>query len=421
MDEIIFNSKSESPQVQSKISGGKKYQSEGNIAFTRKQKTISEAKRKELEAVYSNVCVHDFDDEYHMSEEERHQRFTYYEAFSKLRRCKRKFRKLDEYVEVFRMTMDVLDLVASNNGVYPKQKFIKMVLKGKIEVFGLTFPKYIGKDRKQINWEYVEEFIEDRTRDTRELRRDKDDNEYFDEMTDEEKIEVLFDKDEWARIEDVIDNPPEYTGEYSYDYDDEDCPDYMVYPADPKFTKELMKENPSLLRCLKDIVKADRKAKIRNNRLNNFVYEMTEDDFEYIQRMDEERGYKSSSDIPVFKGDIMNDNDYEKYMCELERYEREHIKYNYRGQMRTVEEIEEIEVKDMLDEAGWNLRNLYNNKEKEKKLKKAYKKDKKREEELKKQLLAINKRKEKRKGKEIEFNSKKHKKKKEKKKKKESD
>lgn len=418
MDEIIFNSKSESPQVQSKISGGKRYESEGKInTFTRKQKTISEQKRKELEAIYSNVCVHDFDDEYHMSEEERLKRFTYYEAFSKIRKCKRKFRKLDEYVEVFRLTMEVLDLVASDNGVYPKEKFIKMVLKGKIEVFGLNFPKYIGKDRKQINWDYVREFIEDPTKDTRELRKDED-NEYFDEMTDEEKVDILFDKEQWEAIEDVIDNPPEDNGEYSYD--EYDCPDYMVHEADPKFVKQIMKESPSLLRSIKDAIRTDRKMRAQQNRLNNFVFEMTEDDFDYIQKIDNDRGYKSCSDMPVFKGDIMNDKDYDNYMYRLEKYEREHIKYNYHGKMMTIEDIEEAEVKDLLDKSGWNLRNLYNNKEKEKKLKKAYKRDKKREEELKKQLLAINKRNKKRKGKEIEFNSKKHKKK-SKKKKKESD
>ena len=118
----------------------------------------------------------------------------------------------------------------------------------------------------------------------------------------------------------------------------------------------------------------------------------------------------------------MNDEDYKRYMMELNEYERTQIKVNYNGKMRTQDEIDEIELKDMLEEAGWNVRNLYKNKEKEKKLKKAIKKDRKREKELKKQLLNIQNRNKKRKGEDIEFDSKKkNKEKKKKKKDKESD
>ena len=134
---------------------------------------------------------------------------------------------------------------------------------------------------------------------------------------------------------------------------------------------------------------------------------MTEEDYEYIAKIDRDRGYVSDSDIPKFKGDIMNDDDYNRYMYELDRYEKDHIKENYRGKMRTIGEIEEIELKNALEEAGWNLRALYREKDKEKKLRKAYKADKKREEELKKKLTAIQSRQEKRKKTNVKFNSKK--------------
>ena len=64
---------------------------------------------------------------------------------------------------------------------------------------------------------------------------------------------------------------------------------------------------------------------------------------------------------------------------ELQEYEDENIKENYNGRMKSLSEIRELELKALLEENGWNIRALYNNKEKEEKLRKAMKRDKRRE------------------------------------------
>jgi hypothetical protein len=108
-------------------------------------------------------------------------------------------------------------------------------------------------------------------------------------------------------------------------------------------------------------------------------------------------------------------------MYALEEYENTQIKKNYRGKMRTQEEIDYMELIDAFEKDGWNVRSLYNMKEDEKKAKKIAKRDRKEEERLKARLLKLDERAKARKG-GIEVNSKKSKKKEKKsKKKKESD
>ena len=421
MEELVFNVKSSHPTAEPNTTGRRSFSGrKSNFNFTRKERTISEKKRKELEEAYSKVVVHDFGDDYHLSEEERQKKNKYYQAFARLKKCKRKFRKLDEYVKVYRLCLEALQLVAEGNGIYDPEKFMRMALRGEIEVYGLTFPKYVGKNKKDVNWKYVNEYIVYPDKDVSELSSSNNDDD--NDMDDEDAIEILFEKDEWKAIEEAIahDEDEDVFMPYDEDNNNGDRDDVAVV-ATSKETKELTKNAPEVVRAIKNATREARRRRNRDSRLNSYVFNMTEDDFEYIAKLDNRRGYDSDSDIPEFHGDIMNRGDYKRYLYALDNYEREQIKKNYNGKMRTQEEIDEIELLDALESSGWNVRALYKQKEKEKKLKKAYKKDKKREEELKKRLLAVQSRNKKRKSK-VEFDSKKKKKdKKKKKSKKESD
>ena len=108
------------------------------------------------------------------------------------------------------------------------------------------------------------------------------------------------------------------------------------------------------------------------------------DSLENISRY--ELKYMNTDDIPKFKGDLTNDDDYHKYLHELEEWENENIKINYNGKLKTPEEINDIQLKTELDKAGWNMRNLYENKEKEAKLKAIRKSEKRREKLLRQKL-----------------------------------
>lgn len=409
--ELVFNIKSKKPTatpVEHKMSMSGSVNS--GFTFTRKRRKITAEQYKELEQMYQTVVVNDYGDEYHMSEEERKKKFVYYEAFMKVKRCKRKFHKLDEYVRVYRICLECLRVVANNNGVYDPEKFMRMVIRGDIEVFGLHFPKYIGKDKKDINWDFIARLIMDPSRDASEVSKEQ--HSPLDNMDEEELKARLFDKNELKRIFTTIDND-EYMGMRAYDEETErENPRGIIFVADEKETKKLIKRDPTLLKCVKEMVKEDRKRKQQNGRLRSFAFDLSEDDFDYIASIDQSRGYHSESDIPKFKGDIMKRRDYMRYMKSLDDYEKTQIKVNYKGKMRSEEEIQEIELKDALEAAGWNVRKLYREKDKIKKLKKAYKRDKKREDDLKRRLMEIQDRQKKRKKKSsVEFNSKKKKKK----------
>ena len=412
---IVFNVKSEpttTPSENFRITRGGYTPNRNEEPY--KPKEISEEKFRELAKKYETVCVHDYGDEYHMSEEERAQKNRYYEVFSKIIRCKRKYQKIDEYVKTFRLCMECLREVADNNGVYDPGKFIKLVMKGEIEVYGLNFPKYTWKDKKSINWNYIAEFIiGDEDPATLIIKKD---SQYVD-MSDDDAFTTLFTEEEQQAIIQSIHadlfNDDGSIVPYYGDNDTHTENAGLAITASNKETKKLVSEIPELVRTIRDLEKARKKSQALSSNLRQYAFDMTEDDYREIEAMDRARGIISSSDVPQFKGDISNKRDYKRYLYELRQYELENIKENFNGKMRTLEDIRELQLKDALERAGWNLRALYRQKDKEKKLKKAYKEDKRREEALKQKLLAIQKRQEKRdKKSDIAYDTKKKKKKK---------
>lgn len=421
MDEVkstlVFDAKSKAPAstpTRKSSSGGFDF----NSVNKRKPRICSPERREEILKEYEVVVVNDFNDEYHMSEEERKTKFRFYEAFAKVRRSKRKFQKLNEFVTAFRHCLECLDVVSEHNGVYPPDKFKSLVLRGEIEVFGLRFPKYVGKNRKDINWEYISKFILDNSLNPDDLVKTKTTE--LDNISDDELVEKLFTNDELQEFTNIL-QAPEDTVSVSYDESDENCTREDIVVIDSKKSmKKLIDMAPDVLKTVRDVVKAERKLRAIQMHTSSIVFDLTDDDMEKIEKFDRRYNFISDSDIPQFTGDIMNRKDYMKYMAALAEYERTQIKVNYNGKMRTQEEIDEIELKNALEEAGWNVRALYKKQNFENKLKKAQKEDRKREEALKKKLIKLQTRQKNRKKGRIEFDTKKKKKKHGKKKSKES-
>lgn len=406
---LIFNAKStipkSDPEYDENYSDGSGSHHR-SPTFTRfKKRPLSPEKYAELEKMYSTVVVHDFGDEYHMSEEERKKKFQFYDAFSKVTKCKRKYRKLDEFVRVFRYCLECLDVVAQNNGVYDPEKFKKLVLRGDIDVFGLHFPKYIGKDKKQINWSYISEFVLDKERDYKELSKEQKSE--ISEMSTEEAYEQLFTEEEKRIIAEAVEHMDDDEIDMPYDEDDpNDKRTNIVVVSDKEDTKALTKMAPVILDYVKEEIRSQKRRSDMEYRMHSFVWENQQDDMDRIAAMDEERGWESDDDFPIFTGDISKRKDFMKYLMALENYELEECKVNYRGKMRTESQVREIELKDALEKDGWNIRNLYGNKKNDKKLKKARKKEKQLEKELKEKLIKLNERKVKRGEAPIEFDAK---------------
>lgn len=403
-----------------KLSGEETLKIMKSIDEARKNLYIPPARLEKMESTYGVSIVHDFGDEYHLTDEEREAQNNYYKLFARLNKCKRKYRKINEFVECARISLQCLQAVAENNTVYETDEFMALVMKEKIIVNGWFYPKYNGRDRKQLSWDYITEFIFS-DRDPRELLKQKSDEyEFLTEDELEEEAKILFSEEEYNEIFKAPDPEQTYREEvHVIDLDEEkfDNDSNIAIIADRSETKDFLKAAPELLILAKEI----RREMKSEEHLNRYVSDIRKDDIEAIEEYDSKRKFVSDSDIPEFKGDITSSKDYHKYLRELKLYEETQIKVNYAGKMRTEEEIKELQLKEALESAGWNIRVLYDNQVKEKKLKKALKADKKREKKLKEQLTKVQDRSKRRMGIDIEDGSKKKKKNKKNKKKSEDD
>lgn len=333
--------------------------------------------------VYSHVVVQDFEDEYHMSKEERDKMRETYDKFFRLKRgFTKKIRKLDKYVEACRLCMDIIEDTAETNGIYDPDKFKAMVLNGQATINGLNFPKFQGKGKKNINWEYVAEFILDKTRDVRELvdreqlsedSLEIDEDDLFTEEELEEILRPLSDEELYIRSGIAL-NP------------EDAAPGAAMYMS-KKDRKELIKVFPSYIKTMKSAKKS-----ISNRKSNSMVWQLDQDQLQFIQEYDAKIQGKKSTEPPKFKGDASKQSDVDAYLYAMDQWEKEHTLVEYNGRYITLEEMEDIRVKELLESSGWNLRNLYDNKDRAKRIQKAKENDKKRIKQLKDMLAEIQKR-----------------------------
>lgn len=376
----------------------------------RKEINITPERRQSLIENYQNVVVHNFGDDYHLSMEERVAKNALYAAFHKIRIAKRKYNNIVGYVIQMRNCLECLDKVAeANKLVYPKDKFIKDVLNGKITVLGLDFPKYKGSDRKEINWDYIAKLILDPTRDPKEELVQEESKEVIISNEEEanEKIHEVFTEEEINQIFGDYSEEIQEKMKYPFDPDEDEVYDGLVLDSNKKASKKFVKTVPGAIRAIKTIKKKQRGSDM----LHSFTYQLQEDDFRTIEELDRERGFSFENEPPEFKGDILNDDDYKRYLYRLDCWMQENVREEYEGNMRTLEEINMEEIKKGLEAHGWNIRNIYGNKKIEKKAKKEQKEIDKKTERLKARMLKLESRKVKDSS-EFTVNSKKKKKKK---------
>ena len=366
---------------------------------TKKQEDVLEEVRKKtvylperrvkefLEEGYDCVVVNTFyNDDYHLSDEEKASNNEFYKEFVKYNKMKNTYRKLDEYVIKVRELLKCLDLVAQKNGVYDPDKFKKMYLKGKINIVGLRWPRFKGKEKKDISYDYLTEFILS-DRDPKEIlpsyKQDYED--------DELESEDLFNEGELDKILGPLTEDELRCENTFYDEDEDvDGTNAVIAMGNKEFKKTFKGFEREFDYAIKDIKRRRRSQDILSS---SYIHELTYDDIDRIAEYDQTYKFKSSDDIPEFKGDASNSKDYYKYIQKLEKFDRKHTKINIGGKMKTLEEADEIQLKELLENAGWNIRNFAINKEQEEKLKKIKKLDKKKEQKLKEKLLAIKNRK----------------------------
>ena len=119
-----------------------------------------------------------------------------------------------------------------------------------------------------------------------------------------------------------------------------------------------------------------------------------DDDIDMLASNDRRYRHVSKTDMPEFKGDLLNEKDYYKYMLKLDEYEENQMaEEDFHGRHKTNAEIEELRLKEELEENGWDIRKLYKDKSSRKKMKKMKKKDMKRESRMKQKIINLQSRK----------------------------
>lgn len=341
---------------------------------------------KKMREIYSKVVVQDFDDEYHMSKEERTRMQEQYEKIFTLKKgFTKKIRRLDKFVEAYRLCIQIVNELAESNGIYDPDTFRKMAFSGEIEIGGVTFPKFQGKRKKHINWKYVAECIIDPSKNVMDLIN-WDQEERDSSMV---HVEPLSD-DEMKRI--MAPYTEEDKKHQFLNIFEDISKDGIATRVTKKDRKKLIKLFPNYIGQLKNM-------RGRNNvseRKKSHVWQMEQDQLDFIREYDAKYRNGKEQGEPVFDGNVLSNESVRAFVYRMEEYERETTLVEYNGRYITQEELEDLRIKEMLESNGYNLRNLYDNKEQEKRNRKASENDRKRIKRLRKMLAEIQERKEER-------------------------
>jgi hypothetical protein len=302
---------------------------------------------------FNEVVVNDFGDEYHLTEEEREAQNQFYAAFRVVRKLKKVYRNAVKYVEAMREILKCLDIIAERNGVYEPEKFKMMYFKGKIEIYGLQFPRFKGPEKKMIDSRYLMEFI---------LGDDPAymiDPRYVDES--ETKYEDLPLEERLKRWNPehlkLIETPLDHRFETEYFDPDEDDPDgtnVVPYLTEKEY-KKLCKIDE-----FKDVMgMVERRLSLKDNLESAIRQNFVSDEFDKIAQYDKKHGYKSKDDFPEFHGDLTDkygrtSKAFKRWERDVEKWEKKHNLVNYYGKMITEEEHEDIILREMIEDAGMN-------------------------------------------------------------------
>ena len=340
---------------------------------------------EKLRKMYGTVVVQDFSDEYHMSRKEREAMRQQYEKFFILKqKYTKKIRKLDKFVEAYRLCIDIINEFAETNNVYEPDVFRRMAFNGEIRIEGLHFPKFQGRKKKHINWKYVAECIMDKTKNVLDLVNwdTADNTSHVDtvQLSDSEMSNIMkpYTAEEKDRQE--LNIFQDISG------------DGVAIRTSKKDRKNLMKVFPAFREQVKNM-RAKKDGGDARKRSN--IYTLEQEQLDYIKEYDAKYQQGKALGRPKFNGKLDNAS-VNAYLYAMEQYENETTLVPYNNRYVTKEEYEYLQVKELLEASGYNLRNLYDNKEREKKLQKAKKEDLKRIKQLRRMLAKVQERSEER-------------------------
>ena len=340
--------------------------------YNRKRRKFSDSEKQEMLKRISYSCVNDFGDEYHLTDEQRESNAELRQVKIRISSNKSAYNKIVPYILAMRNVIDAIDVVTKYNNLFRPEDFKKKVYKGKIVCPGIPIPKYKGK--RKYNMEYVAEVILDRSLDPHEVF--KNDNSYI-----------------HSDVEYDLSNPEELEqyrhsvftdAEYDMIFNTSGIEVYAK-PIKKKERKEFDKKYSTMVECRREFKRTEDAFK-RERMLNTYAYDAyssIENDYNSVSKYDKRR-IKGKLNIPQFKGDIMNPDDYKQYMYSVQQWAEENIRDD-RG--RKLSDIEESDVRALLEESGWNVKKMLAAKIDADEVRSSYKLNQAKEEAVKKRLI----------------------------------
>lgn len=309
------------------------------------QRRFSDKEIESMRKSFETVVVNDFSDEYHLSDEERFENAEIAKLSKALAKTKRRCNNLYDYVIAMRLRMDVIEYVAKTNMVFAPEKFMKKVLKGDIVLNGLSFPKYTGKNKKGTNWEYISEFILDRSRDPHELKKQKYHPTDIDEIDDlDEFRKSVFSPD---MFRDIFEDP--------MDTNSLDAPTIDIDEISGKKLKKLYGEE--IYRNMFAGGKAF-KDKVSTAKALGFIFEKS-NELDDVARLDDTRRLKNNAlKMPEFDGDYNSNDDVRAWLYRVKKWEDENVLVQSGNGRITQGQANEMQLRDFLDKLGWNVRSF---------------------------------------------------------------
>lgn len=339
-------------------------------------------KISELKEQMSCVVVHDYRDAYHLSEEERTKRYELYKYFKAVdyRSVKYKHNKLESYITSMRKCMKCLQLIADNNGFYEPEEFIKLYFKNKIVIHGFKFPRLVNRKLKRsVDPKFLTEFIlSDEPVNNVASLIGNDVVDVDGELLDEDISERIINKDELKEIISSSSSDVSAAVENACTYETgSDAIPGVITSIDNATSIKVTKSFPQIVDVLLDVDKSKKKK----DNLNRYAmdYMFTDKDYSKLESFNRKyRNEKSDkSKLPQFSGDITNVNEYNRYLRKLEEYRDNNVytENDYYGNKHTIAESQDTELKELLQEKGFNLREFWNNDSAEKKARRLAKKN----------------------------------------------
>ena len=316
------------------------------------QRKFTEKELENMRKSFETVVVNDFSDEYHLSDEEKYANAEIAKLSKALARTKRKCNNLYDYVMAMRIRMDIIEYVAKNNGVFSEKKFMKKVLNGSIILNGFSFPKYTGKNRKGINWEYISDYILDRDKDPKDLKKQKYRPVDIDEIDDiDEFRKKAFSPEMYREI---------------FEERNEDETDILVEEIKGKKLKDMYGDE--IYRNM-FIGGKQFKDKFSCARELGYIFDRVSE-LDDVESLDKRRLKNSAIKRPKFTGDPLSKKDIANWYNRIREWERENVLVKSGNGSMTQEQLDEIAIRDFLEKNGWNVRkfgevSLHNKKKKD--------------------------------------------------------